>query len=432
MRTSALALRRALRLSWPLQPRQPRDKPMHSPFFSTHSDRVTRARQKYFEDGQPPSGVVNEAIFQSWTRCLRAHQNPRNAMEFLQVSQSRVQLAMQRSHFLLESWNREAPLIEAALGATNCAAMLMDSSGVIIGSACVGRCHEKIIPLSTRLGVNLSEEAVGTTAPGIVARTGRKISVLGPEHFFDTSNTMHCAAAPIRDIHGKLAGILDISSEEKAFTFDAASVVGVFAASVENRLLIAQSRELVVVRMQISPSLLDTPMSGLIGVDFAGNVVWRNAVASRFLGLADTITEDTHDDVESLLGCGLRELVSLSGPVARRLPTGLLMYVQVEITARDGYGKLFGSALGEVRAVSEDNTAPDPERVAGGGDRPPADAASLSEDRPFSLREADTDLIRKALKETGGNIAAAARMLGVSRGLVYRRLRAEEKAPRPD
>jgi len=407
---------------------------MHSPFFSTHSDRVTLARQRYFEDGQLPSGVVNEAIFQSWTRCLRARQNPRSAMEFLQVSQSRVQLAMHKNHLLLESWNSEAPSVEAALGATNCAAMLMDASGVIIGSACVGRSHEKIIPLSTRLGVNLSEEAVGTTAPGIVACTGRKISVLGPEHFFDTSNTMHCAAAPIRDIHGKLAGILDISSEEKAFTFDAASVVGVFAATIENRLLIAQSSEHVVVRMQISPSLLDTPMAGLIGIDFAGKVVWRNAVASRFLGLADSITDDIHGDAESLLGCGLRELVLLHGPAALRLPTGLMIYVHVEMPVQDGRRRFFApdpcgmpAEPEEIAApVSKPDAAQDGQVAAG-----MAGAVSDSRAQPASLREADADLILKAVKESNGNIAAAARKLKVSRGLVYRRLRAE-KAGRPD
>jgi transcriptional regulator of acetoin/glycerol metabolism len=79
-------------------------------------------------------------------------------------------------------------------------------------------------------------EAVGTTAPGIVARTGKQASVQGAEHISESVHFMHCAAAPIRDIHGNLAGVLDMASEGIAFNFDAASVVGLYDASIENRL----------------------------------------------------------------------------------------------------------------------------------------------------------------------------------------------------
>jgi len=158
-------------------------------------------------------------------------------------------------------------------------------------------------------------------------------------------------------------------------------------------------------------------------------VVWRNAVASRFLGLADSITDDIHGDAESLLGCGLHELALLSGPAALRLPTGLLIYVHVEMPAQDGRRRLFAPDPCSVPAAPEEIAAPASKpdaaqdgQVAAGM----AGAASDSRAQPASLREADADLILKAVKESNGNIAAAARKLKVSRGLVYRRLRAEK------
>jgi sigma-54 dependent transcriptional regulator, acetoin dehydrogenase operon transcriptional activator AcoR len=39
------------------------------------------------------------------------------------------------------------------------------------------------------------------------------------------------------------------------------------------------------------------------------------------------------------------------------------------------------------------------------------------------LRESDLDLIQKTLRACGGNVSHAAKRLGVSRGLIYRRLR---------
>jgi transcriptional regulator of acetoin/glycerol metabolism len=38
------------------------------------------------------------------------------------------------------------------------------------------------------------------------------------------------------------------------------------------------------------------------------------------------------------------------------------------------------------------------------------------------LREVETAMIRKAVEDAGGNVAEAARALGISRATVYRRL----------
>jgi transcriptional regulator of acetoin/glycerol metabolism len=231
---------------------------MQSLFFSTQADRVALARQRYFEEGELPSGIVSEAVFQSWARCLRLKQDPRGPLEFQPVSASRAQLALQKNRLLRDAWLADASELDAVLGATNCGAMLTDPSGVLIGATCSRRAHEKITPVAHRIGVNFAEEAVGTTAPGIVARTGKQVCVQGAEHYFESVNFMHCAAAPVRDMHGNLAGVLDMSSEGIAFNFDAASVVGLYASSIENRLLISQSTEHLIVRFQISPSMLDT------------------------------------------------------------------------------------------------------------------------------------------------------------------------------
>jgi len=185
---------------------------------------------------------------------------------------------------LHQAWMAEVPRLEATLSTTSCTAMLTDATGVLIGSVCVGRSHEALMPVATRLGVNLSEDAVGTTAPGVAARTGKAVCVLGGEHFFDSVKEMHCAAAPIRDIRGRLAGVLDISSEHIPFAFDAAAVVGVYAGGMENRLLVAQSTEHLVIRFQVAAELLDSAMVGLVGIDVDGHLAWENGVARSLLG----------------------------------------------------------------------------------------------------------------------------------------------------
>jgi DNA-binding NtrC family response regulator len=48
---------------------------------------------------------------------------------------------------------------------------------------------------------------------------------------------------------------------------------------------------------------------------------------------------------------------------------------------------------------------------------------------PLNLAEAEDLLIQRALKETGGNIAEAARLLGVHRTRIYRKLAQEDCPP---
>jgi len=72
--------------------------------------------------------------------------------------------------------------------------------------------------------------------------------------------------------------------------------------------------------------------------------------------------------------------------------------------------------------------APEANRVA-----PPAGAAGRAEltaALPLNLAAAEEVLIQRALQETGGNIAEAARLLGVHRTRIYRKLAQEETVPR--
>jgi transcriptional regulator of acetoin/glycerol metabolism len=395
---------------------------MQSLFFSTRADRIALARQRYFEEGELPSGSVSEAVFQSWARCLRQKQDPRAKLEFQPVSASRVQLTLQKNRLLRDAWLAEVSELDAVLGTTNCGAMLTDSSGVLIGASSSRRVHETIMPVAHRIGVNFAEEAIGTTAPGIVARTGKQACVQGAEHFSESVNFMHCVAAPIRDIHGNLAGVLDMSSEGIVFNFDAATVVGLYASSIENRLLVSQSSEHLIVRFQISPAMLDTPMAGLMGVDMQGRIVWRNAAASRLFGVPPDGEQGRFSNVNEILQSSFSELASGRGGTHSllRLPNGLQVHARCELLARDGHRQLF--AVGKpVQEAPFEDISPNMELPPTSALEVAATLPAVGPAEPASLRDADVDLIAKTLKECGGNVSAAARKLRVSRGLIYRR-----------
>lgn len=384
-------------------------------FFHTPEQRVALARQKFFEEGVRPTGAVGEAVIQSWMRCLAAHCAPTWRPEFEPVSPSRVHATLGRSRALVEAAREDLGTMETALAGTDCRVVLTDGDGVIVHATQLTPRVEQPILRSARIGVDLAEGIVGTTAPGIVARTGQSVSVIGGEHFYDCLAAVECAAAPIRDTQGRLAGVLDLSVEGRHFGFHGASMVGLYATRIENRLLRMQSNDHLVLHFQADPSLLGTPVEGMAGIGSDGQVQWLNGMAARLVGTSHGALQT----VESLFGLSLAELLPLTrrhAPSLGRLPSGLGVWLLARMQARDGTD--FNHAVG----VSRPLAAPAPAPVAPAAPAQRAAAAATLDDH-------SRQLIESTLAECGGNISRAARKLGVSRGLLYRRLRsADEQA----
>jgi transcriptional regulator of acetoin/glycerol metabolism len=404
------------------------------PFFTTHAQRLALARERYFEQGIRPSGLVSESVIQSWARCVQAHRDPSEGVDFEPVTESRVRSALTKSRLLLAHAAADLRQLEHTLAGTACTVILTDPQGVVVHAARPNEDTTSVLmPLAGRVGVNLSEDCIGTNAPGVTARTGQPSLVLGAEHYFGMVQVMHCAAAPIRDIEGRVAGVLDVSSESRPFGFDAASVVGLCATAIENRLLRAQSTEHVVVHLQTAPGFLDTPLEGLVGVDRDGRIAWANPVAARLLGVH---AFGARQDAATVIGLELGALAALTRRPAgaHRLPSGLAVWMQSRMQAPDGAGEVV-SLEGPARAGGMQEAPPRPhlpDRPATVAIPAPAlpEAPTPSTAAPgpapgdaATLRIANRQLVLQTLQECEGNVSRAARRLGVSRGLIYRHLK---------
>ncbi|MDQ8019671.1 MAG: helix-turn-helix domain-containing protein [Bordetella sp.] len=402
----------------------------HAPrqlFATTPAQRVAMARQQFFEEGQRPSGLVGEAVIQSWMRCRRTHADTRHPLAFDPVTPSRLHSALGRNRELLLAAQPDLQAMEAALAGTDCRVLLTDCDGVMLHVT-----HHPMAPRqpvlhrTARVGVNIAEHVVGTTAPGIVASTGQACTVSGAEHYFDLLHEVHCAAAPIRDVHGRLAGVLDLSVEGQRFGFDAGSMVGLYATTIENRLLQAQSGAQLILRFQASPALLGTPLEALAGIAADGTVAWLNDAGARLIGRLPAQAGERR--VDELLGHDLPSLLRLGRREAAqpmRLASGLGVWMQARLRAADGIDFRHAVAGAPVRTADRD------ERPHGSGTLPtctPAaavNAGPLAAARPAgqTLRQQEQMLVQQTLAAHDGNVSRAARALGVSRGTLYRRLR---------
>lgn len=387
-------------------------------FPRTRAERVALARQQFFEEGMRPSGLVGEAVLQSWMRCSRTHSDSRRLIAFDAVTPSRLHATLGRSRELLEAARGELQNMENSLAGTDARVLLTDAHGVIVHATHhPTAAAQPVMRQTARVGINIAERIVGTTAPGIVTCTGRAATVNGAEHYFNVLHEMHCAAAPIRDVHGRLAAVLDVSVEGRPFSFGAAQLVATFAATIENRLLVAQSRGRLLLRFQASPALMGTPLEALAGIDGDGNVAWLNGAAERLIG---ELRDDTPPTTLHIFGMDLDALLRMTrseAPRPVRLASGLGVWLQASLLARDGVD--FRHAVGFAHA-----DAPAAPLAAGAVHAGPAaqgdDPAAAGDS---SLRGHSRKLIEDTLQACAGNISQAARQLRVSRGTLYRRLR---------
>lgn len=379
------------------------------PFFSTPQQRLALARQRYFEDGVRPSGLVSESVIQSWSRCVQGRRDPVERIAFDPVTPSRIHSALARSRLLLQAAATDLSQLEQALAGTSCTAILTDSQGVVVhATRSAADQGQHLLTLAGRVGVNLDEAHIGTGAPGVTLRTGQASLVLGAEHFFGHLQVLHCAAAPIRDASGQIAAVLDLTSEGQPFGFDAARLVALYATTIENQLLRAQSCDHIVVHLQTSPALLGTPMEGLAGLDANGRIAWLNDAAARLLGVSQGDAGRHADEVFGIASNRLALLTRAAGAALHRLPSGLNVWIAARMQARDGAGPLVQLATPQAAE--------------------PALALGPTAVPPGTLRDNDKHLIERTVQACGGNVSKAARTLGVSRGLVYRHLRQTRSA----
>ncbi|WP_147106757.1 GAF domain-containing protein [Nesterenkonia populi] len=93
-------------------------------------------------------------------------------------------------------------------------------------------------------GARWSEQAIGTSAPGIALATGRGSQVHQDEHFAFSAHQFSCSAAPIRNPHtGSVVGIVDLTGDEKAVATHSLPLIyaAISAAEAELKVLTADS-----------------------------------------------------------------------------------------------------------------------------------------------------------------------------------------------
>ncbi|MBJ2158402.1 helix-turn-helix domain-containing protein [Variovorax sp. IB41] len=342
---------------------------------------------------------IDPWITRSWQRCIEAGRRPQQRVSFEPVSSSAVRELAERNRALVAAARPVIARLSRAIADTRYFAVLTDAAGIVIdvgalpdGTDTASRYARDI----GRIGVDLSERAIGTSAISTALAEQESVWLHRGEHFFDDTSVYSCAGAPLFGPRGDCIGMLDLSGVQTVERPELRHLAALSARSIENMLVMQEACEL---RLHLAwpghPGGEAT--EGLVCIDASGNVTGANATARQML----------HQPLA-------RGQQALHFNDLFALP----LHMMFDAARR-------GDAALEVPLWSGLRVQVRPQRGGSGT----ADAAPDARPR---LRDVETALIRKAVADARGNVAEAARALGISRATVYRKLWRGRPAGAPD
>jgi transcriptional regulator of acetoin/glycerol metabolism len=355
------------------------------PSHDQRLQQIAHARRAVLQDGKAPSGLLAEPwIERSWQRCLASGKTPDQKVGFDVVQAAR-------------------PVLEklgAAIASTRYFAILTNAQGVVVDvNGAIDR-RDRRADLITRIGVDLSEDSVGTTAIGAALAELQPVWLHRGEHFFSANAAYSCAGAPLFGPDGRCAGMLDLTGVDTVERPELKHLVVQSARSIENALIQSRPHELLV-RLNWSSQSLGDEMDGLVGLDTDGWVIGANPAARQMV---------------PALQAGNPAAVHCSELFA-------MPYDMLFDAAKNG-------PLGDPQAIDVPlwsglrlHALP----VLRGQAAAPGRLGTRVAPAALPLRDVETALIRKAVNEAKGNVMKAARALGISRATVYRRLGGKAK-----
>ncbi len=378
---------------------------LHSP-AEQRLQLIDQARRAVMQEGRSATNSMADAwsdsawIERSWRRCLAAGHRPDQRVAFDVIPQQALRRTEEANHTLVQAARPVLDRLGRAIANTRYFAILTDAQGIVIDvNGPVDR-SDRRAQLITRVGVDLSERSVGTSAIGAALTELRPVWLHRGEHFFNDTSVYSCAGAPLFGPDGRCVGMLDLTGIEATERPELKHLVTQSARSIENALTLTRPHKLLV-RLNWPGRALGDEADGLVCLDADGWVTGANQTARQMIsplaqaaGPGAAGTPAVHSSElfampwEMLFDGARRQALGDDTPIEVPLWSGLRLHALPQ--------------------------SPGHEQDRAGGRR--------TAERRLPLKDLEIELIRKAVDDAKGNVMQAARTLGISRATVYRKL----------
>ena len=163
--------------------------------------------------GSPLAGTlpVEPWITQSWQRCMARGHLPQHAVQFEAVSSVTQRNFAEKNRQLRDAGRGVIDSMQQTLARTGYFALLTNAQGMVVDTGGPIDMRDPRASSIARVGVDLSEQAVGTTAIGAALAELKPVWLHRGEHFFNGTGVYSCAGAPIFGSDGACVGMLDLT-----------------------------------------------------------------------------------------------------------------------------------------------------------------------------------------------------------------------------
>jgi transcriptional regulator of acetoin/glycerol metabolism len=371
---------------------------------------IGQARRAVLYNDNKPGAVstsVEHWIETSWRRCLANGHRPEHKPSFAMIAEPALRRTLEANRLLVQSAKPVLEKLGRAIANTHYFAILTNQNGIVVDvNGAINR-SDRRADLITRIGTDLSENQLATTAISAALRELEPVWLHRGEHFFESNAVYSCAGAPLFGPDGDCVGMLDLTGIEAAERPELKHLVNQAARSIENALTLTRlsarpNAQGLLVRLNWPGRALGDETDGLICLDADGYVLGANQTARQ---MVPQLTQPGQAG-STRLHCS--ELFAMDFEIlfdAARRP-GSVSAAGLEIPLWSGLRLQAASLLPGRIAQQPVRTQQAPERSSA----------------PQGLKDVETALIRQAVDDARGNVMQAARVLGISRATVYRRL----------
>ncbi len=367
---------------------------------------VQSARRAVLDAGPTADlSTIEPWLARSWQRCMSRGAQPNEPVVFNSVRKSQLDEVTERNHAFVAAAQNSITRLAQMVSGLAYFALLTDAQGIVIHvDGAIDRADSATS--LARVGVDLSEAAIGTSAICAALTEKHAVWLHQGEHFYDATSVFSCAGAPIFGARGELLGMIDLTGVRSREQRQLKHLVSQVATQIEHSILFrgAQNQVILALSWPLDESyggdrLGSGDSLGFLRIDRDGFITGASAAArSMFVELEGL--ECKAIMLNDLFASKESSVLQAFGQQTwqRRLP----LWSGLEVL---------------VKRVHE------PQSAQWVGDSAKQNASLLP------IRQIESALILKAVNETRGNVNEAARRLGLSRATVYRKLATHKTRP---
>jgi transcriptional regulator of acetoin/glycerol metabolism len=240
----------------------------------------------------PPEAPPSTLVLDSWARCLDHSLVASAPMRVPVVEAAELARRRDRAQAVLGLAQAELVTLSRQIAGSNHLLAFADADGVILDLQSDSRFDSSGDGNDGSIvaGSHWHESVAGTNGLGTALAAGQAVAVTGREHWFHSLGDVSCTAAPVRNGHGRIVGVLDASSYVLTRHRHTQALVQMAARQIENRLLAQQVRGQLLLAVHPRAEFLGTLSAGQLAFDGDGRLVASNATARELLaGLAPAL-----------------------------------------------------------------------------------------------------------------------------------------------